>query len=567
MKSLDLRQYMTDNTDLTPNPSPKERGETAIRKWTFALSVFLTFGLSVLLHSCTSDPQVFDRQVFHYNQSSGISSLDPAFARDQSNIWACNALYNSILQLDDSLHIRPCMAKTWEISEDGLTYTFHLRNDVWFHNDACFKDSTRHLTAADVVYSFSRLRDPRTASPGAWVFNGRIDSIEPFTAKDDTTFVLKLSKPFLPMLGILTMQYCSVVPHEAVEMYGVDFRSHPVGTGPFKLKLWREGAAMILMRNDKYFERVGEEQLPYIKGVRVSFMNSKKTEFVAFKQGKLDFISGIDASFQDEVIDEKGELRKELQSTIDMSKSPYLNTEYLGFLMKSDSSNPLNDKHIRQAINYGFDRNELIRYLRNGIGKAAENGFTPPGLPSYDGSIAGYHYDPELARKLLKESGHENGAGLSEISLYTNDTYKEMGLMLSKQLDKIGIKLKVEVTEPAILREWMSQGKVAFFRGSWIADYPDAESYFTVFYSKNTSPPNYTHYNNPEYDRIYERALTEVNDSLRYALYHDLERIIIADAPVVPLYYDEVLRFTQKRVRDLHSNGLNLLDLKRVKLQ
>ena len=142
-----------------------------------------------------------------------------------------------------------------------------------------------------------------------------------------------------------------------------------------------------------------------------------------------------------------------------------------------------------------------------------------------------------------------------------------MGLMLSKQLDRIGIKLKVEVTEPAILREWMSQGKVAFFRGSWIADYPDAESYFTVFYSKNTSPPNYTHYNNPDYDRIYERALTEVNDSMRYALYHDLERIIIADAPVVPLYYDEVLRFTQKRVKGLHSNGLNLLDLKRVRLQ
>jgi peptide/nickel transport system substrate-binding protein len=369
------------------------------------------------------------------------------------------------------------------------------------------------------------------------------------------------------MLGILTMQYCSIIPHEAVEMYGADFRSHPVGTGPFRLKLWREESAMILVKNDQYFERDGDEQLPHIKGVRISFINNKKTEFVAFKQGKLDFISGIDASFQDEVIDENGDLRKDLQSSINLTKAPYLNTEYLGFLMRPDSNNILNDRRIRQAINYGFDRKELIRYLRNGVGHPAENGFTPPGLPSYDGNIAGYHYDPERARALLRESGHENGAGLPELILYTNDTYKEMGLMLSKQLDKIGIKLKVEVTEPAILREWMSQGKVAFFRGSWIADYPDAESYFTVFYSKNSSPPNYTHFDNTTYDRIYEQALAEKSDSARYALYHDLERIIIDEAPIVPLYYDEVLRFTQKRVKGLGSNGLNLLDLKRVRLE
>jgi peptide/nickel transport system substrate-binding protein len=527
----------------------------------------LLLSVSLFLPCCTGDPQALDPQVFHYNQSAGITSLDPAFARDQSSIWACDALYNSLLQLDDSLHIRPCLASSWHISADGLGYTFYLRPDVWFHTDACFRDSTRRVTAADVVYSFHRIMDPKTASPGAWVFNGHLDSTEPFRAVDDTTFVLRLSEPFLPMLGILTMQYCSVIPHEAVERYGPDFRSHPVGTGPFRLRLWREGAALILVRNDRYFEREAGEQLPHIKGIRISFMNSKKTEFTAFRQGRLDLISGIDASFQDDLLDQDGNLKKELRPTIDLTKSPYLNTEYLGFLMKSDTGNVLSDRRIRQAINYGFDRSELIRYLRNGIGRPAESGFTPPGLPSFDSHIVGYHYDPDHARALLRESGHDNGAGLPEIALYTNDTYKEMGLMLSKQLEKIGIRLRIEVTEPAVLREWMSQGRVAFFRGSWIADYPDAESYFTVFYSKNTSPPNYTHYSNPGYDRIYERALTEPDDSLRYALYHDLERIIIADAPIVPLYYDEVLRFTSKRVKGLHSNALNLLDLKRVRLE
>jgi oligopeptide transport system substrate-binding protein len=534
---------------------------TGLQVYTFALC------LSILLHSCSSGPQAFDPQVFHYNQATGISSLDPAYARDQANIWACHALYNSLLQLDDSLHIQPCIARSWDISGDGLMYTFHLRSDVWFHTDACFKDSTRLVTASDVAYSFSRIRDAKTASPGAWIFHGRVDSVAPFTAVDDTTFVLRLSSPFLPMLGILTMQYASVIPHEAIEKYGPDFRSHPVGTGPFTLKIWREGSAMILVRNNKYFEQEGGVPLPYIKGVRISFINNKKTEFVAFKQGKLDLISGIDASFQDEVIDENGNLKKGLRSSFNLSKAPYLNTEYLGFLMKTDSKNILSDKRIRQAINYGFDRRELIHYLRNGIGRPAENGFTPPGLPSYSSDIKGYTYNPGRALALLKAAGHEGGAGLPEITLYTNDTYKEMGLMLAKQLERIGIKLKLEVVEPAILRQWMSQGKADFFRGSWIADYPDAESYFTVFYSKNSSPPNYTRFNNAAYDSIYERSLSEKDDAKRYALYHELERIIIAEAPIVPLYYDEVLRFTQKRVKGLSSNGLNLLDLRRVRLE
>lgn len=536
-----------------------------IHRYTRLFFLSLAAGCLLLLQSCREGHQPFDRQVFHYNQAAGVASLDPAFARDQSGIWACDALYNGLVQLDDSLRVQPCIAYRWDIADSGRTYIFHLRRDVAFHSDACFQGRERHVTAQDVLYSLTRVADPRTASPGAWVFHDRVDTLRPFEAPDDSTFVLHLLRPFRPMLGILSMQYCSVIPHEAVEMYGPDFRSHPVGTGPFYLRVWREGSAMILARNEKYFETENGERLPHIKGVRISFIGNKKTEFVAFKQGKLDLISGIDASFQDEVLDENGGLKKGLSERFDLSKVPYLNTEYLGFLMTGDSTQPLHDVRVRQAINYGFDRAELIRYLRNGIGRPAEQGFTPPGLPSFNAGITGYHYDPQRSQELLKEAGY-SGKALA-LTLYTNDTYKEMALMLSKQLEKVNIHLKVEVTEPAILRQRMSEGQVAFFRGSWIADYPDAESYFTVFYSGNTAPPNYTRFHSAEYDRIYERSLTENNDSLRYALYHQLEQIIIKEAPVVPLYYDEVLRFTQKRIKNLRPNGLNLLDLKRVRLE
>jgi oligopeptide transport system substrate-binding protein len=537
------------------------------------MAAFLCYtAVALLLASCNScNPKVEHLKFFRYNQSSGISSLDPAFAKDQACEWACNQIFNSLVQVDDSLNIKPCIAKSWDISEDGKTYTFHLRTDVFFQNDSCFAASRgRKLVAGDVVYSLGRIISTTIASPGAWIFNNSIDTAQPFTAINDSTFQLKLRRSFPPMLGILSMQYCSVIPVEAVQKYGVMFRSHPVGTGPFMFKNWKEGIALILVKNPNYFEKDSNQQLPYLDGIKITFIDNKKTEYLAFKQHELDFINSVDAAYVDEVLDENGNLKPELNGQFNLLKSPYLNTEYLGFNTSSQSGkdNPFLDKRLRQAINYGFNKREMLKYLRRGLGKPAESGFTPFGLPSFDSAqVKGYTYDIAQARQLLKEAGHENGKGLPELSLYTNETYKEYALFISKQLEQLGIKLKVEIAQPAILREWMSQGKVLFFRGSWLADYPDAENYFAVFYSKNGAPPNYTRFNNAEYDALYEKALTENDNTKRYNLYHQMDRLIIAEAPVVPLYYDEILRFSQKNVEGLNTNASNLLGLKRVRIK
>ena len=506
---------------------------------------------------------------FRYNQASGISSLDPAFAKDQANIWAVNQLFNALIQLDDQLKPQACLAKSWTISSDGLSYTFSLNTDVFFHDDPCFsKAKGRRLLASDVVYSFQRLTDPATASPGAWIFNGRVDSLNPFSAPNDSTFILKLKSPFLPVLGLLSMAYCSVVPHEAVEKYGNRFGLQPVGTGPFRFKSWKEGTALVLHKNSNYFETIQGVKLPFLDGVRVTFIDNKKTEFLLFKRKEIDFVSGLDAAYIDEVLQESGEVNPEFLKDFKVEKSSYLNTEYLGFLMTDTSSaNPLRDSRIRRAINFGFDRKELIKYLRNGLGKPALQGFTPPGLPSFDNSLNGFDYDPKQTADLLVQAGYPGGRGLPTISLYTNNTYKEIALFIASRLEQSGIKIKVEVVQPAVLREWMSQGKVPFFRGSWIADYPDAESYFTVFYSGNTAPPNYTRFSNAEFDKIYHKSLAEANDSARFALYRQLEKILIREAPVVPLYYDEVLRMCQKNVEGITPNGLNLLNIKYIKFR
>jgi peptide/nickel transport system substrate-binding protein len=219
------------------------------------LTKYFPILLSVILFfSCYNETRT-GRKVFHYNETTGVASLDPAFAKNQSVMWVVHQLYNTLVQVDEKLNIVPSLATRWEISDDRLTYTFHLRNDIFFHDDPCFVNGKgRRLTAKDVEYSFYRIIDKQTASPGSWIFNRKVDSLQPFKAIDDTTFQVYLLRPYHPILGILSMQYCSVVPEEAVKKYGNDFRRHPVGTGPFQFVAWEEGQALVMKKNDHYFE-------------------------------------------------------------------------------------------------------------------------------------------------------------------------------------------------------------------------------------------------------------------------------------------------------------------------
>lgn len=514
-----------------------------------------------------------DKMVFRYNQEGGIPTLDPAFAKNQAIMWAVRQVFNTLVETDSALNIRPSLAKSWDVSADRREYVFHLRTDVHFHDHPLFPGGVgRKMTAQDVVYSFRRIMDPATASSGAWVFNGKVDPEIGFAALDDSTFRLRLLQPFQPIMGILSMQYCSVVPQEIVAHYGKDFRKNPVGTGPFRFFFWDEGQALVLHKNPRYHE-IDEtgRRLPYLDAVQISFVDSKGTEFLLFRQGQLDFINEIDATFKDEVITRQGELKKEWEGKIVMMKTPYLSTEYFGIVMDPGKpgvkGSPLRDLRVRQAVNYGIDRVKMLTYLRNSKGIPATSGFVPAGLPSFDtAAVKGYYYDPARSRKLLAEAGYPNGKGMPVITLVSIPLYADLADYAARQLQELGVKVQVEVMQRGPLIDLVAKSAVPFFRASWIADYPDAESFLAMFYSKNPAPPNYTRYSNPAYDKLYERALQENDDSVRYKLYQDMDRMIVADAPVVPVFYDMVMRFRQPNVLGLSSDGLNTLELRRVRI-
>ena len=498
----------------TPQRTEKWYGRlnTIIKYILLSFIIFLFF-------SCENNKENKNlNQVFRYNEHKNIGSLDPAFAKDNADIWAVNQLFNGLVQLDNTLNVQPCIAKSWTVSKDALTYSFLLRDDVFFHKQKLFgKDSTRTVKASDFEYSFNRLIDKKIASPGRWVLN----KVESFSAENDSIFTIKLKQPFPAFLGLLTMKYSSVVPKEIVEHFEIDFRANPIGTGPFKFKRWEENIKLVFRKNDNYFEKdTNGNKLPYLEAVAITFLPDKQSEFLQFIQGNLDFLNSLDASYQDDILTSNGQLRAKYVTQINMIRGPYLNTEYLAFYM--DSKTPeMQSKLIRQAVNYGFDRQKMMTYLRNGIGIPANGGFIPKGLPGYNATI-GYSYNPEKSKTLINRFKKETGNNTPRITITTTSNYLNFCEYIQRELQKTGLVVNVDVIPASTLKSAKASGKLDLFRASWVADYPDAQNYLSLFYSKNFAPngPNYTHFKSDIFDALYSKSFSKTNTTSRNALHN-----------------------------------------------
>ena len=524
---------------------------------------FIVIHIGFMLISCHSAPDAKNQQIIRFNSPTGITSLDPAFARTQENIRAVNQLFNGLLQLDNHLNIAPAIAKKWSISNDSKTYTFILRDDVLFHNDPIFNGTIRTVKAMDFVYSFNRLIDPKTASDGAWIFNGIISDSNPFVALNDSTLQVNLKKPFTPLLSLLTMAYCYVVPEEVVAHYGLDFGKHPVGTGPFRFANWRDGIKLNFLKNEDYFESSLSDPIPKLDAISISFIQSKQTELLEFSQGKLDLFTSLESSFKDEILNAQGALQTKYSEDFTLIKSPYLNTEYLGFNVGNQTS-PVHNLLFRKAISYAIDRQAMITYLRNNVGQPADGGFSPSGLPSYRQAPEPL-YNPIKAKEYLKKSEVKQ---TKPLLLTTTRDYLDLCILVQKNCAAIGIQVKIEVVPSSLLKQQKSVGDLSFFRGSWIADYPDGENYMACFYGPNKAPngPNYTRYENADFDANYELLLKENDLTKREGLFTALEDNLSHNQPFALLFYDESIWIKSQEVKGLVINSLNQMDLRRTTL-
>ena len=510
-----------------------------------------------------------NKNVFCYNESNGITSLDPAFARDLEIMWATNQLFDGLVELNDSLQVVPSVAKSFSVSEDLLTYTFILKSDVYFHNNTCFpSEQGRKVIASDVVYSFKRILDNAVASPGKWIFEKVNDN--GFSAPNDSTFIIQLKEPFSPFLGLLTTQYANIVPHEAVEMYGTDFRNHPVGCGPFQFAFWYENVALVFHKNPNYYlkDEFGNA-LPYLDAVKIDFVKDMSAEYQGLLQGKYDFMSGIHNAFKDELLDANGNLSSAYNSQLYLQKTPFIKTDYLGFVIDPalQANKALLDPRVRMALHLSINKKDMVKHLRNNTVIPADFGFCSPAAAKDLNTEQLISFNKKQALDLLAEAGFPNGKNLPTIVLSTTSDYADLMEYIQHEWQQLGIPCEIQQLQGAAFRDQASKCQLSVFRKSWLADYAHPENFYSVFTTPRFAPngPNYTHFSSEAYDNIYSKMgkTRSADSTLMYS--KQLEEIIHSETPIIPLYYDQVMHFIRSNIKNFPTNPVNMLDLRKVK--
>jgi len=533
--------------------------------------------------------EINNPKLFRLNFPLGLETLEPVMSNSPQTIWVLMNVMEGLVSYNKSNEIVPQIAKNWIISDDGLKYTFTINTKVKFHNDPCFPNSSgRNVSANDFKYCLERVNDPTTKTRGLWVFRDKIKGANEFyeykakksdkavngisgiMVPNDSTLVIELTDAFAPFLSLLTMTYGFVYPKEAVDFYGSSFSSHPVGTGPFMFKEWMHDKHLSLVRNDNYYEKDSSgNKLPYLNDVEITFTKSQETEFLDFLNGKYDYHEPS-SEIVDAITDEDGRMIDAEKKDYKLVKQPWLNTVYLIMVQNENlpvgkTSPFVNNKKLRQAINYAIDKERIVKFVLKNRGHAAYNGPLPVGMPGFDSTVKGYTYNLPKAKELLSEAGYPNGKGLVLTLYISNDELqKNIAIAIQEQLKEIGIEIKLEQTLQSSLNTQQQQGELAFTRGNWGADYFDPENFMSLFYSKNIIPfgPNKTGYSNPEIDKMYEKSIRITDIEARKKIYNEMERIVIEDAAWIYLYYNQKIYLLQKGVNGFFLDGLNNLILK-----
>lgn len=530
------------------------------------------------------------------NETENLRSLDPVRINDVVSDHIAHQIYDGLVDLDSNLQLYPELAQRWEVSEDGLLYTFHLRKGAMFQDNACFPNGKgREVTANDVKYSLNRICDPRTGSLGFDYYKNyvigaqefidevnkstaenrqlKINEVTGFAVSDDSTFQIKLKKSFGPFIYYLTQAYANIVPNEAVEKYGKDFFQNPVGTGPFIFENWTPDLELNMKRNPNYWKKDEfGNQLPYVEHVKFRFIKDLSQQLLEFRNGNIDESYRIPTElFKAVVKDDKTPTPEYSQFTLQRKAS--LTIQFYGFLT---SGKLFSNMKLRQAFNYAIDREKIIKFVLNNQASGSGNhGIVPPSMPNYNANnIKGYDFNLEKAKQLLSEAGYPGGKGLGDVTLNINEgggRNIQVAEAIQNQLKEIGVTVKLQTLQFAQHLDIIDAGNTDFWRLGWIADYPDPENFLNLFYGKNVpanpkdkSPINSFRYRNDEFDKLFEKAISTTDIKERNKLYEQAEQIAVGEAPVLFIFYDEDYRLLQPFVKGYALDPMHRVDFTKL---
>jgi peptide/nickel transport system substrate-binding protein/oligopeptide transport system substrate-binding protein len=470
-------------------------------------------------------------------------TLDPAQVTDLTSSAVVRQIFDTLIELDEGMKLAPALAQHWTVSPDQKTYTFKLRTGVRFQNG-------REVRAADVKYSFER--GARGKRP--WVFEkiagarevikGGAGDIAGIRVVDDTTVEIRLGRPFAPFLYLVAYDAASIVPREEAEKRGALFASHPVGTGAFRFVSWRRDDQVVLERFKEHFRGPA-----HLDRVIFRIIPADITRFNEYRAGQLD-LSDIPTG-QCRAVQADPRLKGEV------ALWPTLGTHGVRFNVERA---PFTDPRVRRAVAQAIDPSIIVERLFEGCVPPAR-GILPPALPGASPDVKRLPFDRGRARKLLEEAGYPAGRGLPPIAynFNTNDANQRVAEVLQAQLKEIGIPLELRRLDWAAHIKVVDGGAAAFFRQTWIADYPDPENFLTVlFHSRNVGAAgNTSRYRNPRVDTLLDEADALALGAARDRRYAEAEQMILDDAVWVPFNHSASRALIKPYVKGLERSPIS----------
>lgn len=560
-------------------------------------SKLLFFALTAILFSCNDSKtktdektnveitKLEDAQVLYLNETDEVQNIFPHSVVDLITSNISNHVFEGLVKFNPKdLSVSPCLSEKWTIDSTRKIYTFTLRNDIYFQNDDCFANSKgRKITAQDFVYSFELLcsNTPFNQSfsstfkdlvKGANLYyeaskNGKPNfSLEGVKAINENTLQITLERVDRSFLQILCSVPASVIAKEAFSKYG---ENCTIGSGPFIYKKLDAVNKVALIKNPIYYlkDKAGKN-LPYLDSIVVSFNTNLLEELKLFKEKKLDIVnSGLPTKSINEFLASEMESFQSKNAKYIMELSPNMSTQFYVF---NTAKKPFNNKKLRQAISYAIDRDKIVAEVLNGQATyAGIYGIVPACFKNYKTtSVKGYNLDIEKAKKLLTEAGYPNGKGLEPIQLKLNSGGSRntlVALEIQKQLkNNLNIDLEFEIMSLSSKLEAEKKGEGDLFRTAWIADYPSPISFFPLAYSKhvptNVSEPSYpntSRFKNESFDKLYEEALLATDDNIANDLLVKADQILMNEAPILILWYDQNFKLVQSSVKNYFFNPMD----------